>query len=104
MTMSPARFSSRSVSVLIAACIFLGSFSAIAGLTINSGPEHPVISLDVCHPLQTAVVPATVLIARSTSALSKPVVCPQGSITEKPAVKLVDLIFSPDPPPPKTLA
>jgi hypothetical protein len=95
--------SSRLMSLLLAFCILLGSFTVVTGLRVTPGPAHPEISLDVCHPLQTPNLVASVLIARPAAGLSEPVIYSQGSIAERSAARLTEYAFAPDPPPPKAL-
>ena len=92
------------MAALLAACIMLGSFSVVAGLCINPNSDRLEISLDVCHPLQAPNVATTVPIARPASALSAPVIVLRGAVVEQPIAKLIDFVFTPDPPPPKSLA
>lgn len=96
-----ARFRSRGLSAFLAIAILVGCLSVITGLSITRGPEHPEISLDMCHPLQAPIVAASVIVARPAAEVSEPMIYPQGSIIEHPAARLVEFIFTPDPPPPK---
>ena len=71
---------------------------------MKPGPQRPEISLDVCHPLQAANLVANTVAARSASGLYVFAIFPRQSIVETPLARLVDFIFTPDPPPPKPLA
>jgi hypothetical protein len=95
------RCKSPGVSLLLAACVLIGSLSVTTGLRIVPGPDRPEISLDVCHPLQTLNVAAATLIAPPASAPATPVLYEQGVIAQGPAAKTVARSFPPDPPPPK---
>ena len=82
----------------------LGSYSVVIGLCVKPGPQLPEISLDVCHPLQAANAVANLVTARPASGLSLSGIFPRQSIVERPLARLIDFIFTPDPPPPKPLA
>jgi hypothetical protein len=103
MRLPPTKYCSRALVVLLASGLLLGSFSVVTGLCMKPGPRRPEISLDVCHPLQAANLVAKVA-ARSASELSLSAIFPRPSIGETPLPRLVDFIFTPDPPPPKPLA
>ena len=103
MSLLRARYCWRGLSVLLAFLIWLGGLSVMSGLCLRSGPERAEIGLDVCHPLQAANLAANVTIARPAAALSMPTIALQGLIVERPVAGLLDLIFTPDPPPPKAL-
>jgi len=104
MRLPPTKYRSRALAVLLASCLLLGSFSVVTGLCIKPGPERPELSLDVCHPLQAANPVANVVAARPASGLSLSAIFPRQSIVERPVARLIDFIFTPDPPPPKPLA
>ena len=104
MRLPPTKYSARALALLLASCLLLGSFSVVTGLCIKPGTKRPEISLDVCHPLQAANPVANIVVARPASGLSLSVIFPRQSIVERPVARLLDLIFSPDPPPPKPLA
>jgi hypothetical protein len=91
------------VSLLLAACVLIGSFSVTTGLRIVPGPDRPEISLDVCHPLQTLNLAAATLIAPPASGPATPVLYEQGVIAQGPAAKTIDRSFAPVPPPPRQL-
>src|SRR5208282_6199897 len=98
------RFNLPSLSLLLAFCALIGSFSVTTGLRVVPGPDRPEISLDVCHPLQTLNLAATTLIAPPASGPTTPVLYEQGVIAQGPAAKTIDRIFAPDPPPPQQFA
>ena len=82
----------------------LGSFPVLTGLCIKPGPQALEVSLDVCHPLPAANPVANVAVARPAAGLSLPEIFARHSIVERPLARLIDFIFTPDPPPPKPLA
>jgi len=104
MRRPPTKYCSRALAVLLAGCLLFGSFSVVTGLCFKSGPQRPEIGLDVCHPLQAANAVANIVAARPASGLSLSAIYPHQSIVERPAARLLDFIFTPDPPPPKPLA
>jgi len=104
MRLLPTRYCSRALAVLLASCLLLGSFSVVTGLCIQPVHQRPEISLDVCHPLQAANPVANIVAARPASGLSLSAIFPRRSIVERPVARLIDFIFTPDPPPPKPLA
>jgi hypothetical protein len=104
MRLPPTKYRSRTLAVLLASCLLLGSFPVVTGLCITPGPQAPEISLDVCHPLQAANPIANVVVARPASGLSVPEILARRSSVERPVARLVNFISTPDPPPPKTLA
>ena len=104
MGLLPAKHRLRGLSGVLALCLLLGSFSVVTGLCIASGPEHPEISLDVCHPLQAPNLVTTILIARPASKLSEPLMWPQGSTVERLLAEITEFVLTPDPPPPRSLA
>ena len=91
------------VSLLLAACVLIGSFSVATGLRIVPGPDRPEISLDVCHPLQTLNFTTATLIAPPPSGPATPLFYEQGVIAQGPAARTIDRSFAPVPPPPKRL-
>ena len=103
MRLLPAKRNLRGLSGILALCLLLSSFSVVTGLCIISGPEHPEISLDVCHPLQAPNIVTSVLIARPASELSEPFMYPQGTTFELPLAEVAEIVLTPDPPPPKAL-
>ena len=103
MRLGPAKYRLRWLSGLLALCLLLGSFSVVTGLCITSGPAHPEISLDVCHPLQAPNLVTIVLIARPVSGLSEPLIFPRGAIVETALPQVTEFVLTPDPPPPKSL-
>jgi hypothetical protein len=104
MRLPSTKYCSRALAVFLASCLLLGSFSAVTGLCIKPGPQRPEIRLDVCHPLQAANPVAKIIPARSASGISLSAIFPRQSIVERPLARLIDFIFTPDPPPPKPLA
>jgi len=92
------------VCVMLAFGILIGSFSVIQGLCIVSGPDHPEISLDVCHPIQGINLVTIVSIARPASNSYEPSRFPADRVVAPASAKILDLSFAPDPPPPKSLA
>jgi hypothetical protein len=94
----------RGLSALLAVSILLGSLTIVTGVCIIAGPDRPVISLDVCHPLQSFNLASTPSIVPPAARFSEPVLCPRSASPEGPRVKLINLNFPPDPPPPKTAA
>jgi hypothetical protein len=104
MRLPPTKYRSRALVVLLASCLLLGSFSVVTGLCMKPGPQRPEISLEVCHPVQAANLVANIVAARPASGLSLSTIFPRQSIVERPLARLIDFIFTPDPPPPKPLA
>jgi len=104
MRLPPTKFCSRALAVLLASCLLLGSFCVVTGLCFKSGPQRPEISLDVCHPLQAAKAVTNIVAARPASGLSLSAMFPRQSMVERSMARLIDFIFTPDPPPPKPLA
>lgn len=94
----------RGLSALLGVSILLGSLTIVTGVCIIAGPDRPVISLAVCHPLQSLNSASTPLIVPPVAGSYKPVPCPRSAFLEGPRVKLINLNFPPDPPPPKTAA
>ena len=102
MSLLFAKCRSRGISAVLAAVILLGSVPALSGTYIASGPEHPQITLDVCNPLQRPSPVSKVFLAHPDSGiLPEPVFEFQGTIPESSTLRLIDLTFAPDPPPPK---
>jgi hypothetical protein len=104
MRLPLTKYCSRALAVLLASCLLLGSFSAVTGSCIKPGPQRPEISLDVCHPLLAANPVANIVAARPASGLSLSAIFPRQSTGERPPARLIEFIFTPDPPPPKPLA
>jgi hypothetical protein len=101
MGLGLSQWKSPGLSAVLAVSVLLGSVTVLAGLRIVQGPDRPAVSLDVCHPVQTFNLVATVTIARSASSLPERAPCTRDAITRQPRIKINSLNFAPDPPPPK---
>ncbi|MGH7780189.1 MAG: hypothetical protein ACREQR_10215 [Candidatus Binataceae bacterium] len=96
------------LSRIVAAILVLGLMTASVPIAVSaavSGSKTPCLSADICHPLQSLDRTADVVPMARPAALAR-----ESALTEfsgapefHPAV-LLDLIFAPDPPPPKTLS
>lgn len=99
-----AKCRSQAMSALLAAVILLGSVPALTGVCIVSGPGHPQVTLDVCHPLQAFNTVDKVFLAHPDAGnIADPALDFQGTVPDRSMHKLIDLAFAPDPPPPKAL-
>jgi hypothetical protein len=101
MRLHLSQWKSPGLGAFLALTILLGGLSVLNGVRIVPGPDHPQIALDACHPLQTFNLVSTVTTARS--AWSFPSFAPyeRGTIPERPRIKINNLNFPPDPPPPQ---
>ena len=104
MRLNWLRSVSSELSPLLALVILLGSLPLMTGLCIIGGPEHPQLSLDVCHPVQSFNLAGNVLIAPPASAPDEPAIVPQGYVADPPPAKLIEISLTPDLPPPKKLS
>lgn len=104
MRPSLAQFRTRPLAALLAIAILAGSFSVMTGVYITAGPDHPEVRLDVCHPLQAPSLSDYVHVAIPASGPSEPFVLDRGSIFDGTFTAPREIHFTPDPPPPKTLA
>ena len=102
MNLPFAKCRSRAMSAVLAAVILLGSVPALTGVCTVSGPAHPQVTLDVCHPLQAFNAVDKVFLAHpDTGNIPDPALDFQGTVPDHSTHKLIDLRFAPDPPPPK---
>lgn len=102
MNLGLTKLDLRSISTALALCMLLSGFSIVNGLCVMPGPDHPQLRLNICDPVQTLNLAATVTIARSASSLRERAPCTRDAITPQPRIKIKSLNFAPDPPPPKT--
>jgi hypothetical protein len=101
MNLEPTKLGLRGISAALALCVLFSGFSMVSGSCIVPGPDRPQLRLDICDPVQTFNLVATVTIARSASSVSERPPVERGAITRLPKVKINSLNFAPDPPPPK---
>lgn len=101
MPLRASNCKTRGLSALLALSILLGSFCVVTGLCIVPGPDRPQVAVDACHSLQTFNLVSTVTIARSDWSLATPAPAVREGIAERPRIKISNLNFPPDPPPPK---
>ena len=101
--LSPLNISRR--AALLALLFALSSVSVNLGLTIISGPAAPTISVDFCHPLQSATASSLPAMARPAADSSQALVLPElSALAPAPNKAPPDLRIKPDTPPPKALA
>ena len=96
-----SQFKSPALSVVLVVSILLGSAFVLSDLCIASGPDHPTIALDLCHPIQSLIQVSTATMAYSQWSIPECTLYELGSIPSQPRVKIINLNFAPDPPPPK---
>jgi hypothetical protein len=97
-----AKCRSRGLSAFLAVLILLGSVAALSGVCIVRGPDHPQVTLDVCHPLQALNGVSQVFLAHPDPvSFPEPALHFKGTIPDRSKHKLIALVFAPDPPPPK---
>jgi hypothetical protein len=93
------------LSALLAILFALSSVPINVGVTIMSGPAAPTISIDICHPLQSATASSLPAMARPAAHASHALILPEVSTLPPAPVKAAtDLKIKPDTPPPKALA
>ncbi len=85
----------------MAAVLFMASAPLTAGVIVVSGPSHPELSVDICHPVQSVDVIPGILLARPAPALLDSILCDFGSSGDDAAAPSSDLRIAPDTPPPK---
>lgn len=95
-------------SRIVAAILVLGLMRAsvpVAMFTSAAGSKTPCVSTDICHPIQSLDR------AQDAAATARPAVLVRefaltqfSDAPEFLAAALPDLVFTPDPPPPKTLS
>jgi hypothetical protein len=92
------------ISALLALLFALSSVPITAGVIIVSGPAAPTISVDICHPLQSATASSLPVMARPALDSSQELVLPEFSrLAPEPFKVAIDLRIKPDTPPPETL-
>jgi hypothetical protein len=91
----------RVLSTVLAVVLFIASAPLTAGVIIVNGPSHPELSVDICHPVQSADIIPGVLLARPAPALLDSLLLDFGSSADNPAAPPIDLRIAPDTPPPK---
>jgi hypothetical protein len=93
------------LSALLALLFALSSVPINVGLIVLSGSAAPTISIDICHPLQSATVSPLPAMARPAPDESQSIVLRQwGTLAPAPVKAATDLRIKPDTPPPKALA
>jgi len=91
----------RFLSAALAVVLFMASAPLTAGVIVVSGPSHPELTVDICHPVQALDLVPGILLARPAAAILESVLCNLGSITADAAPRSIELWIAPDTPPPK---
>lgn len=94
----------RVLSSILALALLLASVPLSAGVDIVSGPVHPELTINICHPIQTSGTPTNTLMARPAVIATASVLLVQGSLPLNRAARLIEYRIAPDTPPPKPLA
>lgn len=91
----------RTLSSILAVVLFLAGAPLSAGVVVVGGPNHPELTADICHPIQSiALVPGT-LLARPAVTVLESWLRDLGSMIADTAAQSVELRIAPDTPPPK---
>jgi len=94
----------RVLSSLIAVALLLASVPLSAGVIVVSGPSHPELTINICHPIEASGLVSSTLLARPAVTVPQWVLLVQGSSPPVSAARLVEHRVAPDTPPPKPLA
>lgn len=98
-------FDVRCFCVALAAMLLVGSLPLTIGVVLIHGERGgPSLTLDICHPAQSSIQIAGIVMAHPAPGAVMPRFSDQGHISERPAQSALDLPIPPDTPPPKTLA
>jgi hypothetical protein len=94
----------RLVAALLALSLIFASFPLAISVPAP-GAKTPCLSADICHPLQSLDRAADLVpIARPAARMRESVLTEYSAAPEYLFATLHDLIFTPDPPPPKAFA
>jgi hypothetical protein len=91
----------RAVSSILVVVLLLASAPLTVGVVVVSGPVHPELTVDVCHPIQALDLVPGILLARPAMMVRDSVLRYLGAISAETAAQLVELCIAPDTPPPK---
>ena len=91
----------RLLSAAMAVMLFMAGTPLIAGVTVISGPGHPELSVDICHPLQSVDVVPGILMARPAAPLIESMLSEFGRNAGRSIAPPPELRVAPDTPPPK---
>jgi hypothetical protein len=94
----------RQLSAVVALLFIFCGMPFNLGLTIVSGPAVPTLTVNICHPLQTATASSLSAIARPAPDAMRVVLPKSGSISSELMASLIDLRIPPESPPPKPFA
>ena len=93
----------RALSSILAIALLIAGAPSTAGLTLFAGPNHPQLTIDLCHPVQSFDRAANILLARPAPITMEHFVGNLAPMTGEVPVRIDDYISGPEPPPPKQL-
>jgi hypothetical protein len=91
----------RDLSLVLAILMLVASLPSNAGLVVIPGPSRPMLTINICQPLQSLVRTSNILLARPATVLPDFVLRDVGSTAVNNAVQLIEFRVAPETPPPK---
>jgi len=93
----------QALSSVLAVVILLGSVPLTAGVVIVSGPIHPELTVNICHPIQSFDRVSSTTVARPAAAVPESVLFDLGWVSGNGTAPLTERSVAPDTPPPKSI-
>ncbi len=93
----------RYVSLILALVVLLAGLPLTSEFVLVSGPSHPEITVNICHPIQALDLVPVTLLARPAKNIPDQVLCDLGSTSASDVPPLTEFLAPPDTPPPKSI-
>jgi len=93
----------RALSTILAIALLIAGAPSTAGVALFAGPNHPQLTIDLCHPVQSFDRAANILLARPAPITFEHVVGNLTTVAAEIPARIDDYISGPEPPPPKQL-
>ena len=93
----------RALSAILAVVLLIAGAPSTAGLAFVAGPNHPQLTVDLCHPIQSFDHSVNVLFARPAPTTIEYVIGNFVTVAAELPVRIGSYISGPEPPPPKQL-
>lgn len=104
MQISLSKAALRTLSLILVASVLIGSIPLTASVIVVPRPTQPTFTLNICQPLQVIGAVPSNPIARPAAGSPELVLSEHGNVLVRPPPRLMELIITPESPPPETLA
>ena len=93
----------RALSSILAIALLIAGAPSTAGLVLFAGPNHPQLTIDLCHPVQSIDRAANILLARPAPTTIEHALGNLATVTAEAPLRIDSYISGPEPPPPKQI-